>query len=757
MVGRSDYVFDGEFAERWIDIIGDFGDPIRSTIVNPIAAHVAHHFAEKPLQLNLPIEPQNIIQQALEKVRDELAKVAYPSTKDFRPLKEWHENSSQLESQYPGLKKAFIWDLGCGEGYLGRWLQTIGAKYHGIEPGEKLFKHAIKKAKQKSEIQQMTIEGFLRTQPVKLGKPTTINLIAVLDGCGNAPKMLETINRFLTDAEWFDIPLFITTFDPDFFCPQLPAAPENQARFRFLGNDQDFIVRDPAEWERIFSKCGFHILDQRPLHLNLLPKALLKYVLDIHRAHFEHSDDFLARISPRQGPFYFWIISPRQRRYGRKQRNNVERQQIAGKFLDADSWSFAPTESIELLGNLGSRIYEVLEGAVHHTISDRFDLDFDKGQFFGQLELSQNYFSSRILGPIFAKEKTVLRVFDIGEVAEQVRRGDFGNNLFLSMIRHLDSIGFSPFVNAKRVSGEQHSHAIQVASKTRVRNCAAVILNKCANRCITGSGVYKSPSAGITSEIYKSRILIRLPFGDIEKYIFHQKKGRADQDLMDVIGGFVQHSIVDCFSAKLLRDIDLQDDIKGNVDEDLENGDFLHLGLIAAIYLKKSLGDYAAEFDLESFAIAISGYLGDERDKKNYLEYLRDESDREREDSKKHLTKPRNISQIRASIVKDLIDHLGKLPDDLVNNITIFLDRLHSEFNFQDKERYQGKGFSYLMVVRDVWALLACVLDDEKIWTTDKDIEPAKKYAKRPEERHRLRAYFYECIGHIAKECGLSV
>jgi Methyltransferase domain len=305
---RSDDIFEGEFAARWIKGMGTYGDPIRTSLVNPIVAFVADHFVANPLRPQ-DRSPRNLIQQALYKVADELANATYRP--QDRPLHQWHADAERLAALYPHLKKSVVWDLGCGEGYLGRWLAAQGATCVGVEPSKPLFTHASAKATPTTPLFPPTIDEFLKHHARQCldWKPTLMTLIAVLDGCRDPDRTLDQINSFMR-KNLIDIPLLVTTFDPDFFCAGLPKNPVNSGSIRIFETDHPFTMRDPAEWELTFADHNFHVLDQRPIHLDTLPPNLTRYVLDLCRDQILFNADTVDLIAPRQGPFYFWIIAP---------------------------------------------------------------------------------------------------------------------------------------------------------------------------------------------------------------------------------------------------------------------------------------------------------------------------------------------------------------------------------------------------------------------------------------------------------------
>jgi SAM-dependent methyltransferase len=763
---RLDDIFEGKFAASWIEAMGSYGDPIRTSIVNPIVAFVADYFAANPLR-SADRSPRNLIQQALHKVADELAVARY-GPKD-QPFSLWHADTDRLARLYPHLKKAVVWDLGCGEGYLARWLAAQGARCVGVEPSKTLYKHASAMATAATPLWSVTIDVFLKHIDVFLKHdvhqrldpcPSLMTLIAVLDGCGDAEGTLDEINSFMREHR-INVPLLLTTFDPDFFCPGLPNKPVNKGSMKIFDLDHPFVMRDPAEWELTFADHNFDVLDQRPIHLDALPPDLTGYVLDLCRNQILFDADTVDLIAPRQGPFYFWIIAPRPRMPGRSARTPELKLRLPKEII-----SFEKNDIIEVRANLGSKVYEMLEGSANFDYAGLFDMTFSEGMFFGQMEVSQNYFASRMLGSIIALEKVVAQSFQLSKISGLACSDDFAGKLFLSMIGHLDSVSYTRLLNSKHVTDDSRSKVLPAAPLTNVRNCAAVLLNLCAKNC---------PSR---MKGYKARMLIELTYDDLQKTIYHDVKKRRNTGLMETLALLVQCSIVDCFSANSLALFvgkgGIQDDIV-DIDEDtLASEQFLHLGLIAVHYLRKAIGERATAMDVRADAIAISAYLGSEKDQSSLREIMKSIADAERRDQKQQAdrgvkatrqdgARKRNTGARTATdrldfLIENIDSEVGGLSEETRDKIRNFLVDLRKEFNFHDDRPYATKGFSKFIVVRDVWALLACAMDDKNIWTDDREEEiPMDAFVKTPQQRHRLIAYYYECVAHIGSKCGLLV
>jgi len=556
-----------------------------------------------------------------------------------------------------------------------------------------------------------------------------------------------------------EIPLLLTTFDPDFFCAGLPRNPINKGTIRIFDTQHPFVMRDPAEWELTFSDHNFHVIDQRPIHLDALPPKFSDYILNLCRDQILFASDIVDLIAPRQGPFYFWIIAPRVRSPGRSSRLPALKAPLPKEIV-----SFDQDEIIEVKANLGSKVYELLEGSAHLDYAGLFDMTFSEGMFFGQMEVNQNYFASRMLGPIVAQAKAVAQTFQLNAIAKLNHTDDFTRQLFVSMIAHLDSVSYTRLLSGKYVKGSAGSRVLPAAPLTNVRNCAAVLLNLCARNC---------PSRG---KGYKARLLIELTHDDLQKIIYHNTLKRRDTGLMATLALMVQSSIIDCFSAnslaRFLGDGGVQEDI-ADIDEDrLAREPFLHLGLIAVHYLRKAIGETAASIDLRDIAIAISAFLGNEDDQLELKEIAKsfagiDQHDREqRKERGLNNIQPSGSSKRNAGVrteidrrsyVIDRIDSevVGGLSPQMRERIFDFLVELRNEFDFHDDRPYATNGLSKFIVVRDVWALLACAMDDKLIWMSKEKGRRMSEFVKLPQQRHRLIAYFYECVGHIGEKYGL--
>ena len=759
MSKRSDDIFDDELGRHWIKVIGRYGDPIRASIINPIVVHTANHFAHQPLK-RTELAPQNLIANALDQTASTLWKKLDGIEGDYMAVaNDWHSNASQIKAQYQHLDTAVVWDLGCGEGYLGRWLASLGAAYVGTEPSRVLLTHATSQSSSKTVFYPWTIKDFLKKVPADAAKPSLVTMIAVLDGCADPVRTVRDVGEFLRARGWHDVPLLVTTFDPDYFAPHLPRAAEQPAKIKLLGREHLFSVRDPARWEMIFADNDLLVIDQRPIHLNMLPLTLGSMIVDRCEEEIRFAENPADRIPPRQGPFYLWVLAPRHRR--KAEVSDARRVRRAAKLNPpprGELVTFEPDEVIDLKGNLGSKVYEIFDGAVRFKYANLFDMNFPVGTLFGQMEVGRNYFASRLLGSTIASEKALVRSFHLHDVAILPEGETFVSQLFFSMIGHLDSVSYSRLLNSKHVSKEDNSKPLPSLAATSVRNCAAFLLRRAA---IATAG---HPNA------YKSRVLLHLSYRDLQMEIYHDFSTRRDTGLLETLDLFVRANLIDCFSGPVLgthaSNRGVQDDIYDIDEDDLLSQDFVHIGLLVARYIIGAVTVVGDPPSLRVLAIAISAFLGSTVDEKYLLKEITDRSeasardkDVDARDVKAVVTeRSRSIRGVEAK-KKFIIAELSVADAQQSTAVSRLLDQMRLLFNFKATEKYQTRGFSNLIVIRDVWALLACAMDDAEMWqdaTARESLPDFPAYVAAGEQRTRLIAYCYECIGHLAGVCGLS-
>ena len=548
-------------------------------------------------------------------------------------------------------------------------------------------------------------------------------LIGVLESCAHPKVCLSQIYSLLQEKNWYDVRILIATLDPDFFCPKLPTDECTSVNTRFLGEDFAFTVVEPGAWERAFVDVGFHVLDQRPLHLELLPSALHNFEIESFRQQWASADS-AKFVLPRQGPFYFWLLSPRHS-------SNAEDEaelSIGGQIFRRRKHNYRANEVIEVRGNLGSRIHQVTNGVAELNPKVVLPFRFESGSFFGQMEVGQNYFASRLMGNVCATQPTTADSFSLSEIAKSLSKGDFGHKLFLSMTSYWDSDVFSLYVSGASLPAR--SDVVKAVTRVGVRSCAAIILNACAKRH--------------SSVSYRSRLLVELDSKGFERALYRveKPKRRDEAEWMKALKYLVNSNVIDCFSASFLSTSNLHENINQISESDLLVNEYLNIGHIATRCIRDWLANcpdtavHSEKMKLKPISLEVSKFLG--------FDLSLEEEKRRRTISLNQLIESlieQVEKQIKISLSAPKKEILGK-----------FLRKLRSSFFLKVNDYLFGSGFSHFMVIRDVWALIACVQDDPAIWSCDSDFESAQEPTFKKKLALRLIPYFWECVSYIGNE-----
>ena len=702
-----DYVIEGDRAQAWADTIGRFGDPIRLALVNDVVARTLDYFKGLPASKRIA-KPHRVLQQALADLPLSADSSIMAQVPD---LTAWHQDAALLAQRYPRLAGSSLLDLGCGNGYLGGWLAPNGVAYVGVEPSAELIARARGDERLAgSTLIERTIRQFCDEDAYPGAKaPTLISIIAVLDHLADPEGTLRSLFDFLARRGWLNVPILALSFDPDFFIPGLPGRSVLEIEVDSYGKSETLQVRDPAEWEEIFSVTGFHLLEQRPAHISALPHPLSEHLQLRHKEVFAASP---FRVPPRQGPFYFWLLCPRLMKIAQRSSQALGR----GIAINTEVENYLVNDVLDVLGNLGSRLYRLTSGEAYFESPDTKRMKFRPGDFFGQLETSCNYVSSRILGTLGVKGSSTVETARNRDVLEHVSGSDdLADKIFLSMLRHFDTVRFVPFVSAKRKTKKRSTGVFSSTSHDMrdVRNYAACLLHAC-------SKAVPNPLSGL----YRSRIVIELSDKDIRRLV-HGPQARREDHVLKVGPSFVQANVIDCFSTYLLEQNRLEPDIRGLADDPKDRHNPLHIGWQAARYLEYHFPAEDADGTGEDFyplALAISAFLNSDRDmelfKSDFYERVSLEEEEPPSDGTQSRLKSKKFPKGSAALCDYIVEQLLCCTDESgVQTVRAFLDQLLEHFNFNKRGLfYHELGLSDLVVVRDTWALVACVLDKPELW-----------------------------------------
>lgn len=742
----ADDVIEGARAHAWGRTIGRFGDPIRMSMVNDLVARALTYFKRLPSTARIA-RPHRLLQEALA----DLPVLSDKSILDQVPeLTAWHENSAALAQRFPTLDGASLLDLGCGNGYLGGWLAENGVSYVGVEPSLDLMKLARDDERlSESSLIQRTIRQFCDEDLYpSTSPPTLITIIAVLDHLSEPEDTLRSLFAFLARRGWLNVPILALSFDPDFFVPGLPARAVQGIEADSYGEREELRLRDPAEWEEIFSVTGFHLLEQRPVHISALPHPLAEH---LQRRHSEVFADDIYRVPPRQGPFFFWLFCPRMMMIESK-----SSQPLSGdSLIDIEIQSYPTDEVLDVVGNLGSKLYHLQKGEAYFESPDTKRMTFARGDFFGQLETSGNYVSSRILGHLEIKAGSCIETARNRDILRHLSTsGNLSNHIFLSMLRHFDSVRFVPFLSPKRKTRKRTTEVFSSTSYDMrdVRNYAACLLHAC-------SKAVANPLSGR----YRSRILVELSDWDIKRLVHGPQADRED-DVLKVGPSFVQANVIDCFSPFQFEQDRLEPDIREFTDDPKGTHAPMHVGWQAASYLEFHFPGVDADGsgdDIYPLALAISALLGSDRDterfRSDFYDRVRHETDEPPSATEPKLESkkcPKGAEAICDFIVGQIVSCSD---EGEAYKVRAFLSLLLNHFRFKAMGDYHRKlGLSDLVIVRDIWALVACVLDEPELWEWSAAEEAPGPYMRNPNQTPRLVAYLQECIGYLGEKAGFS-
>ncbi len=747
MRGRAmptvDDVIEGDRAAAWGNVIGRFGDPIRMALVNDVIARTLDYFGE--LQGSGRIaKPHRVLQEALANLPFSPDKSILEQVPD---LTAWHENSTGLAERFPDMAGTSLLDLGCGTGYLGGWLAQNGVGYVGVEPSVDLIRLAQADDRLSgSTLIERTIRQFCDEDALEAAAPTLISIIAVLDHLADPEGTLRALFSLLERRDWLNVPILALSFDPDFFVPGLPAHSILEIEADSYGAREKLRVRDPAEWEEIFSVTGFHLLEQRPVHISALPRPLAEHLQTRHEEVFA---DSAFRVPPRQGPFYFWLLCPRLMKIEKRSTQTLS----GGVGIDTVVETYPGDEVLDVLGNLGSRLYRLASGEAFFESPDTKRMAFRPGDYFGQLETSGNYVSSRILGKLGVTGGSTIETARNRDVLRHVGASDdLADKIFLSMLRHFDSVRFVPFASPKRKTKKRQTGVFSSTTHDMrdVRNYAACLLHAC-------STAVADPLSGA----YRSRMVVELSDKDLKRFV-HGPQANREDDVLKVGPSFVQANVVDCFSPYLLEQNMLECPIQPLTDDPKDKHNPLHVGWQVARYLDYHFPSEDADGtgdDIYPLALAISAFLGSDGDlekfKTDFYDRVRSEDEDDDVDRK---LQSKKLPKGAVAICDFIIEQILLCPnEDDAQRARSFLNQLLEHFNFNKKgEYYRELGLADLVVVRDAWALVACVLDEPELWEWSTAVKGPGPYMAEGNQRSRMIAYFQECISYLGAKAGFA-
>ena len=272
---------------------------------------------------------------------------------------------------------------------------------------------------------------------------------------------------------------------------------------------------------------------------------------------------------------------------------------------------------------------------------------------------------------------------------------------------------------------------------SRIRNpkalqyLSAKLLKKCSSKFDSNH-----------TDIYLSRILVELT-AEKKKNDSSKIDRNRQREVSKHIYAMVRANVVDCFTTAHINHFErnggvFQDEIGSIEFEDAQKTGFQHIGWLIANYMLFQSGEVlnSGNFDnTQDAAVCISAMLNCEKDLKTFRS----------DNQTRHGTldaKIRNICDILN------LDHTTFRP---------FLNVIFDAFDFNPHYKERAKlGVSDYVVVRDIWGLLACLLDNSAMFSVDmRDLETLDFHSNL-QQKDRMFSYFQEVIDHIGNTIGLT-
>jgi SAM-dependent methyltransferase len=729
--------------------------------VNKLVARLLNTFS-RPAKRGTIAQPASLVQQAIVGLPKE---EGYTLNEHIGQLNLDHEDAHALQREFPHIAGTRLLDLGSGNGYLGGWLQGLGVSYTGVEPSSDLVGAAKNdKRLDGASLIEASLRDFCERDLYPHEEPPTlVTIIGVMDLLAEPEASLYALFEFFRRRRWKNVPVLVATFDADFFLPGLPTARQELQTSCPYGVPETLMIRDPAAWEEMFANNGFHLLEQRPLHISGLPKHLSNHLQELHKQLFESMPPLTGRgedgdrpaaaayVPPRQGPFYFWLLCSR----------NVDIHPHEGtpgpETIPAPTRTevYADAEELAVVGNLGTRTYRTLDGSASFVSGETGHMEFGKDTLFGQLETSCNYFASRMLGRLTAKAGSRFETIENRQTFRYlVESGAFPDKLFVSLLQHLDSVQFVPYASAKRVdsntsqvlSGEPYSVRF-------VQNVVAYLLQAAA-RAVANEG----------PEGFRSRVLIEMDMHEFGVFVYGRDYKRAPKKLLDILPPLVQSNVIDSFACRMLLDSGVEEDVTEANHIDKQIFSPLNIGWQAARYVDyhfPPLDPQGNEDDLYTLALAISSYLrSDSADKALQAEFKSMAKSEAMDKKMEHASPGRSALNAIPKTDLQRLEYVVRLvgPESQADEqLRDFLSHLRKGFDYSDKNSFsRGLGLSNFIVIRDVWALVACLLDRPDIWHSPTSLVSVIPYTQDPRQRPRITAYIQECIAYAGRQAGFK-
>ncbi len=456
-------------AQAWAEISKDGGDIYRQLIINPIIFGIVEDIC-----------CQNNYSDDDSPLSDTLTRYYYKISENGKKLKEdksflhkrflhWpipEDSTKSLDTQAILHKvnsnfKFHILDLGCGEGYRGRWLGKEKLSYTGVDYSTHLLDHAEKRAKKtigcNAEFQEINIEECAINNPEhidSLFKEHTRLVLAItlLDHLSDNA-VTSLLKQLRTKSK--QCYMLVAACNPSYYKSASAIFAENapEVTHAMIGpiesihsathnNKVSFYARSASLYRKIFRDCNITIIDE------FTPLSPNSFNTDKDNSYDKGT-----------GPFNFWLL----RLHGRIHEyrildksliDSVGSSSLGGLILTkllehgvktVECMTVDNEDTIIHMNNRGGNLYIILEGkaSLSYTIYQDAgqpkkvpQLPFGAGAVFGDLEVFGSNALTHYRQSVVANERSIIIIVPEKDACELIfPNQDSINGEFLATLK----------------------------------------------------------------------------------------------------------------------------------------------------------------------------------------------------------------------------------------------------------------------------------------------------------------------------------
>ena len=424
-----------EVVEAWSAANGSrafpFGDEWRMALVNPVALEVARRMASELASISESPETVWDGHNSSEAVPLDLGLLIqreHSGANDSETLLNWHMSLIKEPDYRNCLDPLTVLDLGCGEGYLGRWLCKLGARYIGVDVSAGMVAEANQRAERKPRKQQsakktrqgratcgeldrlqfsdLDLEGAMFAENrsrldnlvESFGRPHLVVMNILLEHLEDPQPILNWIGERLSTYPR-PTKLLLFTLNPDYFYESIkkPGTQKHKgegvtrlrARIASANTEVAVFLRSTKRVEQLLRDNRLQLHQYAPLHFP-----------------FGFSPSCEERKVAGIAPFQVFLAGALPRAEEVEDVNTILKElassgpcllssltEIEARFLlrhgkDLDIVNFAPGETVFPQHNMGGDVVAVCQGSLELKDGGETLQEFGEGELVGDLETS---------------------------------------------------------------------------------------------------------------------------------------------------------------------------------------------------------------------------------------------------------------------------------------------------------------------------------------------------------------------------------